>query len=113
MAHSFILIKKDWLKKEKIDPTPLIVEINEKIALAFTCLVFALIGSSLAIITRRREKSINIGIALLVMVVYYPLFIGCEALAMQNLLDPTIALWIPNVLFGIFGAVLAFRLCAS
>ena len=91
------------LKKEKIDPAPLLVEINEKIALAFTCLVFALIAAPLAIITRRREKSINIGIALLIMVLYYPLFIGCEALAMQNLLSPYIALWIPNVLFGIIG----------
>jgi lipopolysaccharide export system permease protein len=101
------------LKKEGIDPAPLITEINEKITLAFSCLVFILIGLPLAVITRRREKSINIGIAMLVIVVYYPLFIGCEALAIQGYLAPVIAMWIPNAIFGITGGILTYRLCAS
>ena len=101
------------LKKEGIDPAPLITEINEKITLAFSCLVFILIGLPLAIITRRREKSINIGIAMLVITVYYPLFIGCEALAIQGYLTPGIAMWIPNIIFGITGSGLTYRLCVS
>ncbi|OGX19340.1 MAG: hypothetical protein A3K83_04835 [Omnitrophica WOR_2 bacterium RBG_13_44_8b] len=103
----------DKLKKEGIDPAPLIVEINEKTSLAFSCLVFILIGAPLAIITRRREKSINLGIAILVMVVYYPLFIGCEALGIQGYLNPGIALWIPNILLGATGAILNLKICAS
>lgn len=101
------------LKKEGIDPTPLITEINEKIALAFSCLVFMLLGSSLAIITRRKEKSINIGMAMLIITVYYPLFIGCEALAIQGYVNPQIAMWIPNILFGIIAMFLTLRLCVS
>lgn len=101
------------LKKEGIDPTPLIAEINVRITLAFSCFIFILLGSSLAIITRRREKSINIGIAILIMIVYYPLFIGCETLGMEGYLPPQIALWIPNILFGILGAILTYKLCAS
>lgn len=101
------------LKKEGIDPSPLITEINEKITLAFSCLVFILLGSSLAIITRRREKSINIGMAILIIAVYYPLFIGCEALGIQGYINPGIAMWVPNILFGIIGVILTIRLCAS
>jgi len=100
------------LESENIVATPLVTEINEKIALAFSCFVFMLLGSSLAIITRRREKSINIGLAVLVMVAYYPLFIGCEALGIQEYLSPAIAMWIPNALFAIIGIILILKVCA-
>jgi len=102
------------LKKSGIDsPTPLIIEIYEKITLAFSCFVFILLGSSLAIITRRREKSINLGIAILIMIIYYPLLIGCEALGIEGLIPAQLAMWIPNILFGLVGGFLTFKLCAS
>jgi lipopolysaccharide export LptBFGC system permease protein LptF len=101
------------LKKENITPAPLIVEINEKLTLALSCLIFILMGAPLAIITRRREKSINIGIAILIIIIYYPLFIACEALGIQGNLNPALAMWIPNIIFGSIGTVLTFRLCVS
>jgi LPS export ABC transporter permease LptF len=103
----------DKLKKESIDPTPLITQLNEKVTLAFSPMVFILLGAPLSIITRRREKSINIGLAILIIVVYYPLFIGCEALGIQGYLDPTLAMWLPNIIFGAIGAMLTYKLCAS
>ena len=104
-------IKK--LEKEKIDPTPLQTQIYQKISLAFSCLVFVLLGSSLAMITRRREKSINFGLAILGAGVYYLLLLGAEALSLQGYLDPGIAMWIPNVLLGSIGIILTYRICAS
>jgi lipopolysaccharide export system permease protein len=104
-------IKK--LKKEGIDPVPLITEIYEKITLAFSCFVFILLGSSLAIITRRREKSINLGIAFLIVGVYYLIFIGAEALSLQGYLPPALAMWIPNALFGGIGVIATYKVCAS
>ncbi len=101
------------LKKEKIDPAPLITEIHKKIALAFSCFVFMLLGSSMAIITRRREKSINFGISFLIVGTYYLLFMGAEALSLQGYLPPIIAMWIPNALLGTIGGILTYRLCAS
>ncbi|MBM3250035.1 MAG: YjgP/YjgQ family permease [Candidatus Omnitrophica bacterium] len=101
------------LKSEGVDPTPLITQINEKLVLAFSCIVFILIGSSLALITRRREKSINIGMAVLIMAAYYPLLIGCEALGIRGFVNPVLAMWIPNILFGLIGATLMYKLCAS
>ena len=80
------------LQKEEIDPTPLITEIHKKISLAFSCFVFILLGTPLAIITRRREKSINVGIAFVTVGVYYLLFIGSEALSLQGYVNPNIAM---------------------
>jgi len=99
------------LKKEGIDDTPMIAEINEKISLAFSSFVFILLGLPLAVITRRREKSINFGIAFIIIGAYYLMLLGMEALSMQGYLDPSLAIWLPNILFGSLGAYLTFRLC--
>lgn len=102
-------IKK--LRAEGIDPSPLSTQIHEKIALAFSCVVFILLGSSLAIITRRREKTINFGIAFVIVGVYYLLLMGSEAISLQG--SPIIAMWLPNIILGAIGAVLTYRICAS
>jgi len=104
------------LKKERLDPAPirnLITHINERLSLAFACLVFMLIGVPLAIITRRREKSINFGIAFLTVGVYYLMFMAAEALSLQGYVDPQIAMWVPNVVFAAIGTLLTYRLCVS
>jgi LPS export ABC transporter permease LptF len=101
------------IKKEGIDPAPLVTEINEKISLAFSCFVLMLFGIPLAIITRRREKTINFGIAFLVVGVYYLMLLGSEALSLQGHLNPEIAMWLPNAVLGAIGAILTYRLCVS
>ena len=104
-------IKK--IKKAGIDPAPLVTEINEKISLAFSSFVLMLFGMPLAIITRRREKSINFGIAFLIVGVYYLMLLGSEALSLQGHLDPRFAMWLPNIILGLIGGILTYRLCAS
>ncbi|MBM3244745.1 MAG: YjgP/YjgQ family permease [Candidatus Omnitrophica bacterium] len=101
------------LKKEGVDPKPLITEINMKLTLAFSCLIFILLGSPLAIITRRREKSVNFGLAFLIVGAFYLLLIGAETLALQGYLDPTLAMWLPNIILGAIGVILTLKLCAS
>ncbi len=101
------------LSSRGVETTPLVTEINKKITLAFSCFVFILLGMPLAIITRRREKSINFGIAFLIVGIYYLLLLGSEALSLQGYLNPEIALWLPNVMLGLIGAFLTYRLCVS
>ncbi len=100
------------LKKQKIDPTPLITEVHKKISLAFSPLIFILIGLPTAVITHRREKSINLGMAFIVVGIYYLFLLGAEALSRQGILPPSLALWIPNMVFGSLGIILTYRLCA-
>lgn len=100
------------LKKQKIDPTPLLTEVHKKIVLAFSPFIFILIGLPIAVITHRREKSINLGMAFIVVGIYYLLLLGTEALSRQGYIPPAIALWIPNLAFGLLGSILTFKLCA-
>lgn len=100
-------------KSQKIEFAPLVAEINEKLSLAFSSFIFMLLGIPLAVITRRREKSINFGLAFLIVIIYYPLLLACEALALQGHLNPVLALWIPNILFGAVGLIMTYKLCAS
>lgn len=111
-----ILELKSEIKKLKgsgIDANPLVTEIHEKISLAFSCLVFMLLGSSLAIITRRREKAINFGFSVMIVGVYYLLFIGAETLSLQEIINPALAMWLPNIILGVIGAFLTIKLCVS
>lgn len=103
----------DKMKRSGIDPTPLITEIHGRIAMAFSCLVFILLGSSLAIITRRREKTVNFGFVFLIVGAFYLLFIGAETLSLQGFLPPEIAMWLPNLILATIGTILTIRLCAS
>ncbi len=105
--------KLEELKKEGIDPAPLVTEINEKISLAFSCFILMLFGMPLAILTRRREKTINFGIAFLIVGIYYLMLLGSEALGLQGHLNPAFAMWLPNIILGAIGTVLTYKLCVS
>lgn len=100
------------LEKEGVDAAPLVTQIHKKVSLAFSTLAFILIGTPLAIITRRREKTINFGITFLVVGTYYLLLITFEALSLQGHLPPLLAMWLPNIILGGIGAVLTYRVCA-
>ncbi|MCX7927658.1 MAG: LptF/LptG family permease [Candidatus Omnitrophica bacterium] len=101
------------LKQAEVDTTPLLVEIHKKIALGFAPFIFVLLGAPLSMITRRREKSLNFGIAFIIIGIYYLLLLGAEALAIQGYLQPLIALWLPNLVLGFLGSYLFVRLCVS
>ena len=100
------------LKKEGIDPTPLLTEMNEKISMAFSCFVFILLGCPLAMITRRRGVFINFAMACVFFGLYYILLLGGEALSLQGYADPKIAIWLPNIVLGSIGLFLTYRACS-
>lgn len=99
-------IKK--LNEQKVNPAPLIIEIHKKISYSFSSLIFILIGVPLALMARRGEKAIGFGLSLCVMVLYYLLLLGGEALAIKGLLFPAVGIWLPNMLFGVLGPALIF-----
>lgn len=100
------------LKAQGINPAPLVTQLHRNLSLAFACLVFMLLGIPLAIITRRREKTINFGIAFLVVGIYYLLLMVAQATGTQGYIDPRIAMWLPNIILGTIGAILTYRVCA-
>ena len=101
------------LEKLYIDPVPLITEIHKKVSFAFSCLVLIFLGAPLAIISRKHSKSVNTVLGFLVITSYYLLFLGAEALSIQNTIPAAIAMWLPNLLVVIIGLWLNYRLCVS
>ncbi len=100
------------LKESGIDPVPLVAQLHERISLAFSCLIFTILGCPLALLTRRREKSINFALVFLIVGIYYLFLLGAEAISMQGWVKPEIAMWMPNALFFLLGIILTVRLCA-
>lgn len=98
------------LKTLGIKATPLLTEIHRKLAMAFSSFVFILVGLPLAINTRRREKSVGFGISLIILIVYYLLFIGGQALSLKNIIPPVIGIWAANLIYFMVGIVLIFAI---
>ncbi|MFH1655454.1 MAG: LptF/LptG family permease, partial [Candidatus Omnitrophota bacterium] len=96
-----------------INTTPLVTEYHKKISLAFSCLIFILLGFPLAIIVHRIEKAANFALAFMVVAIYYLLLIGFEALSREGVLSPAFAMWSPNIILGSLALILNYRLCVS
>ncbi len=102
----------DELKKEidrrKVDedPIPVETELHKKISMSFSSVAFVFIGLPLAIKTRRGEKSVGFGISLGIIMFYWLLLAGGEAIALKHILPPAIAMWLSNIVLFITGAIL-------
>ena len=90
---------------QKIDPTPLFVEIYKKINMSIASFVLILIGIPLGIRAHRSEKSIGFGISLILFAVYWGLFLGGVALSLKGAVKPLLGVSLPNVAFFIFGVI--------
>jgi lipopolysaccharide export system permease protein len=97
-------IKK--LEKDKIGATPLYIEIHNKLALAFSNVIFILIGIPIAVGTHRREKSINFGLTMLIFLIYWGIMLGGVACVIRNMIPPWAGIWMANaVLFAVGGTI--------
>ncbi len=74
------------------------VEYYFKFSTPFSCLFFVLIAFPLAISPARTTGGTGMGIALLIVLVYYVLLMLCTRLGQAGALNPIIAGWIPNAI---------------
>ena len=109
MSLRELMHKIEKYRKEKIDTSPLTTEIHKRLSMAFSSLVFVLIGLPLAIRTSRSEKSINFAVSMGVAFVYWLILALGEALSLRGLLDASIGMWLPNILLAAVGLVLISR----
>ena len=82
------------------------IELNKKLSMPMSCLILGLLGVPLGIRTQRSAKSWSISIAFALVVLYYMLQLGGEALVQTGQVTPFIGTWVPNLVFGLAGIIL-------
>lgn len=98
------------LKKNAIDVIPLRIELHKKIALAFSNLVFVLVGIPLAITTHRREKFVGFGLAIVLFLIYWGIMLSGIAFAIRGIIPPWVGVWSADVLLFGAGAGMFYRI---
>ena len=79
------------------------VEYYFKFSTPFSCLFFVLVAFPLAISPARTTGGTGMGIALLIVLVYYVLLMLCTRLGQAGVMNPFIAGWIPNAIIAAAG----------
>lgn len=97
------------LERSGSDVNTLKVERALKIAVPITCIVIALFGAPLATSTQRGGAAWGIGLSLAVTVAFLVCIQLTKAIGAKALMDPELAAWMPNALFGLGGVVLLWR----
>lgn len=91
------------------DPTGLLVEKEEKLAIPATILVIILFGLPLATTVKRGGASYGIGISLASTILFMVLMRVFSAIGESGGLHPLAAAWMPNALFLLAGLILLSR----
>ena len=82
------------------------VEIHKKFSIPAACLVFVLVGAPLGVLIRQRGATVSVGVSLAFFLVYWMFLIGGEELADRGFMPPVVAMWAPNLVFGLVGLFL-------
>ncbi len=85
------------------------VEIEKKYSIPVACIVFVLVGAPLGVMARQGGLAMGGGLSLTFFLIYWTFLIGGEQLADRGLVNPVIAMWIPNVLVGAAGIYLVIH----
>lgn len=100
----------DQLEQEKKRIAQYWVEIHKKFSIPVACVVFVLVGAPLGIMARRGGIGTGVVYSLFFYILYWVGLIGGENLADRLLVDPIPAMWVPNMLIGLFGVFITWRM---
>jgi lipopolysaccharide export system permease protein len=84
------------------------IELNKKLTIPLSCLLFALIGLPLGIRAHRSVRSRGFSIGLAIVLIYYLLRLSGEALVETGRLSPIIGTWAPSWIFAVSGLLLFY-----
>ncbi len=108
-----LLSEANELEEKGIEAHPLITEIHKRMAFSISPFIFALLGCPIALaLGRHHRKKSSIAVAFFLALLYFILHLGAQALALQLFLPPVI-MWVPDIIYLTWGAILNFRICVS
>jgi len=91
----------------------LAIELQKKLAIPFSCLVFAVLAVPLGMRRHRSPRSGGFTLGLMTVLAYYLLRMGGEALAETGRIPVVAGVWAPNVLFAALAVYLFLRAAAD
>lgn len=94
-------MQKPKLKDE--DVRELAIELQKKLSIPASCIVFAVLAIPLGIRKHRSAKSRGFAVGLIAILAYYLLRLGGEAMVETGRLPVLTGTWMPVVLFGLAG----------
>jgi lipopolysaccharide export system permease protein len=97
------------LERSGSDVNELRVERALKLAVPVTCIVIALFGAPLATTSRKGGAAWGIGLSLAITIAFLGLIQLTKAVGGKGLVDPEVAAWSPNAIFGLTAVVLLAR----
>ncbi len=106
MSSAELIQQIDDLSASGYDTGRLEVAFWGKLAQSLTPLVMVLLGLSFAFRVGRRGSLYGIGVAILLVIVYWATFAVFNGLGLEAILPPFLAAWTPNILYGMLGAYL-------
>jgi LPS export ABC transporter permease LptF/LPS export ABC transporter permease LptG len=83
--------------------SPYYVEFHKRFALPVAALIFTLVGFPLGIRTQRGGRAVALTSSFLIVFSYYIVFNSLEGLALGRRLPVALAIWLPNLGFGLLG----------
>ncbi len=86
------------------------VEVHKKFSIPAACVAFVLVGAPLGVWARSSSAAIGAAISIGFFLVWWIFLIGGEKLADRGVLMPWLAMWMPNLLTALVGAVLSARI---
>jgi lipopolysaccharide export system permease protein len=91
------------------DRQDLLRQFGERTAMAFMPLAFVLISAPLGIIPHKARRMYGFALCGGLLLAYYALLMFGESLAKQGIVNPVLAMWIPNLFLGTAGVFCMLR----
>jgi lipopolysaccharide export system permease protein len=86
----------------------LMIELNKKLAIPLSCLIFPLLGIPLGMRAHRSVRARGFVAGLILVLIYYLFRLVGEAVVESGQIAPFVGVWTPNIVFAIAGAILFF-----
>lgn len=101
------------LKSKELSPkeyNDLVFVKHSRLALAFACIVFFLLGVPLSVNMNTPDKSTNFSVAAFMALGWYLLMLSGRAMVLKGIIPVELGLWLPNLVLGGLGFLMVLKL---